>query len=270
QAAAPVQAAPAQAAVATTASPYDSIGVNRILQFGSYEQDGDPSRKEPIEWVILKSEGSRKLLVSLYALDAAPFDAVTGQAPWSASSIRTWLNGEFYNTAFSALEQKGIAPTSLPAQANPWYPSVNVGQATQDNIFLLSVDEYVNDVLGLQGAPALMTQQQVRAALYERVQRAVKAIQLLSIAEPHLRAARQEQLRRADAASRHAQYHCAHFVHSRLPPYKEMKRSAPAYADPALLVDQSAKPSSAAKHNAMVMSRYMVTILVSGIPESSK
>lgn len=152
-------------AAAAVASPYDDIGVDRIVQFGAYEQDGNPSSKEPIEWVILKSEGSRKLLLSRYALDAAPFDSVTGRSTWSNSSLRAWLNGAFYNSTFSSGEQQGIMTTSIAMDANHWYPAINPGQDTLDHLFLLSVDEYERYVVGAQGASGLMSQEQLQAVI---------------------------------------------------------------------------------------------------------
>ena len=53
----------------------------------------------------------------------------------------------------------------------------------------------------------LFVQQQMCAALFQLVQRAVEILALFRIADPDLRAAQQEQLRRRNAAARHAQNH---------------------------------------------------------------
>ena len=46
-----------------------------IIEFGSYEQDGDESNgAEPIQWEVLKVEDGRALVISKYVLDSHPFN----------------------------------------------------------------------------------------------------------------------------------------------------------------------------------------------------
>lgn len=87
-------------------SIYADYGVNQIVTLGRYEQDGSTKNgPEPIQWIILKSEGSRKMLMSLYALDAMPFNNSSSRTTWAESPIRDWLNDVFYAQAFSDAEK---------------------------------------------------------------------------------------------------------------------------------------------------------------------
>lgn len=101
------------------------------VKFGHY-QDAD------IEWYVLAHEDGRALLLSVQALDAKPFNETP--ADWDNSSMRTWLNGEFYDTAFSKEEQQAIILSSLDNGDDLHYGTA-VGQNTEDSVFLLSASE---------------------------------------------------------------------------------------------------------------------------------
>ena len=63
----------------------------------------------PIVWLILEKKNKELLLMSEFALDAVPFsgfDHVTNE--WHDSSLRAWLNDDFYGEAFSGREKKMI------------------------------------------------------------------------------------------------------------------------------------------------------------------
>lgn len=78
-----------------------TYSVGDIITLGSYEQDGDSSNgKEPIEWIVLETDGSKALVISKYGLDAMPYHDIKENVAWDISSIRYWLNSDFYNTAF--------------------------------------------------------------------------------------------------------------------------------------------------------------------------
>lgn len=68
---------------------------------------------KPIEWNILKEENGKAFLISNLILDSQAFDPLkTSTNPaFNSSPIRQWLNDAFYNTAFTALEQKIIDTT---------------------------------------------------------------------------------------------------------------------------------------------------------------
>ena len=90
---------------AEEAAPYSV----RTVFFGSYEQDGDPSNgAEPIEWIVLKEEDGRMLLLSLHALDSLSYHEGLKDTTWEECLLRNTLNETFYNTAFTAEEKEKI------------------------------------------------------------------------------------------------------------------------------------------------------------------
>ncbi len=111
--------------------------------FGHYEQDGDASNgPEPIEWEVLEEDGDRMLLISRYVLDAMPYNynIENTDVTWEKSSIRQWLNNDFYNNAFDADEQRGIVKMKLSNPNNVCWGTKG-GKDTEDHVFLLSVEE---------------------------------------------------------------------------------------------------------------------------------
>ncbi len=59
---------------------------------------------------------------------------------WEHCDLRAWLNGEYYDTAFSEEEKEAILETHLSNPDNPKYNTPG-GNDTDDRIFLLSIDE---------------------------------------------------------------------------------------------------------------------------------
>lgn len=116
------------------------VGDQVIL--GSYEQDGNSDNgTEEISWFVLAREDDRVLLLSEVCLDSQPFhDVIDGYVTWEECALRTWLNEDFCNAAFSETEQKLLAQTELVNTDNPYYGTVG-GEKTVDRVFLLSLDE---------------------------------------------------------------------------------------------------------------------------------
>ena len=68
---------------------------------------------------------------------------------YATSSIRKWLNNDFYNTAFSAAEKKSILTTTLDNRAYSTDHSEYNSETTKDKIFLLSYSDINNAAYGL-------------------------------------------------------------------------------------------------------------------------
>lgn len=68
---------------------------------------------------------------------------------YATSSIRKWLNNDFYNTAFSAAEKKSILTTTLDNRAYSTDHSEYDSETTKDKIFLLSYSDINNAAYGL-------------------------------------------------------------------------------------------------------------------------
>lgn len=107
------------------------------MQFGHYEQGNGI---EPIEWVILKMEGTKAFLLSKYALDYRPYHDTFEPITWENCSLRKWLNESFFFTAFERRERDEILLSTVVADRNPEYGS-EPGNDTKDYVFLLSVSE---------------------------------------------------------------------------------------------------------------------------------
>ncbi len=105
-------------------------------------------KPEPIEWIVLKKEGTKGIAVSKYGLDARPYNAEENKETiWETSDIRAWLNNDFYKEAFSAEEKTKL---QLYDVVNSYYlrignDSVSIGKTgdsdTRDRVFLLSIVE---------------------------------------------------------------------------------------------------------------------------------
>ncbi|NLB81260.1 MAG: hypothetical protein GX800_06565 [Clostridiaceae bacterium] len=66
---------------------------------------------------------------------------------YATSSMRTWLNGPFLQTAFTSSEQSVVKTTALDNSAYPGYPQYN-SASTNDKLFLLSYSESTNAAYG--------------------------------------------------------------------------------------------------------------------------
>lgn len=86
-----------------------ALYVGKHIQFGQYEQDDNLNNgKEPIEWRVLAANNNEALLISEYGLDCYLYHQLNASIIWAESSLRTWLNNSFYNSAFSYEEQAVI------------------------------------------------------------------------------------------------------------------------------------------------------------------
>lgn len=76
--------------------------IGSVITYGAYEQDGDEGNgSEPLEWMVIDTDGSKLFVLSLKVLDDMQFISDTdfrfkveeGQhITWKNSTIRNWLN----------------------------------------------------------------------------------------------------------------------------------------------------------------------------------
>ena len=94
-------------------------------------------RYEPITWTILQEQSGTALLLCDMIIDSRQFSdgASDSSNDYVQSTLRTWLNDTFLETAFAALQQEIILTTT-----------VDNGEDgnTQDKIFLLSRDDLLH------------------------------------------------------------------------------------------------------------------------------
>ena len=120
--------------------PTVSVRVGDSVFFGRYETDNDTENGyEPIEWIVLEKDADKALLISLYCLDAFPF-SFEGEASWSESYIRTWLNEDLVNAVFTEEEKAAVCTTEVMTAPNSEF-GTDGGPDTTDSLFLLSEEE---------------------------------------------------------------------------------------------------------------------------------
>ena len=118
-----------------------TANVGDIIVFGAYEQDNDTSNgKEDIEWLVLAKEDNKILVISDKALDCKLYNQSRDCVTWETCSSRKWLNNDFINSVFSDDEKAMIPTITVSADKNPEYDT-DPGNATQDQVFLLSIVE---------------------------------------------------------------------------------------------------------------------------------
>ena len=107
---------------------------------GEYEQDNNFSNgKEPLKWTVLDVQGDKALLIAHDLIDYIPYHERRTDITWEDCTLRKWMNGDFYETAFSTQEQSRILTTHLTNHDN--VTGTDGGNDTDDRIFALSVDE---------------------------------------------------------------------------------------------------------------------------------
>ena len=125
----------------TEAADLGKANVGDYVTFGHYEQDNDlENGKESIEWKVLDKKDGCVLLVSKYGLDTKLYNDDYIRVTWETCTLRSWLNSEFLNTAFSSQEKAAIPAVTLSNPDNPYYGTEG-GKDTKDQVFLLSLQE---------------------------------------------------------------------------------------------------------------------------------
>lgn len=132
-------------------------GESYVFNNGTNIQNGNEYwfKCETIKWNVLSSNNGTYTLVSTMLLDTHNYyenydarisNGVTIYANnYANSSIRSWLNEEFYNTAF-ALNDSHIKVTSIDNSASTTSSKENkyVCENVQDKVYLLSYQDYLN------------------------------------------------------------------------------------------------------------------------------
>ena len=105
----------------------DDIIVGDIIEFGG------------IFWRVLDVQDGKMLIISEDILESRPYHEPGGDITWEHSTLRDYLNGEFYN-GFDLSDRVRITETAVINNDNLSYDTPG-GNDTTDKIFLLSIDE---------------------------------------------------------------------------------------------------------------------------------
>lgn len=139
----------------------------RQITFGRYPQTANENDNTPIEWLILARDEQKILIVGKYGLNAQPYNKDYTSVTWETCTLRKWLNGTFYNKAFSSAEQAAILTTNVNNSKSQCYRGWNTsgGNNTQDKVFLLSYAE-ANKYFGVTHDTTSNTKSRVAPTAY--------------------------------------------------------------------------------------------------------
>ena len=136
-------------AAADVLLPYRAAEKGSIVSFGHFEQDNDLSNgPEPIQWIVLDKIDGQLLLLSASCLKGMAYNtAAFTPVTWETSSLRAWLNEDFFSSAFTEEEKALILTVS---NENPDHSIVETpgGRDTRDRVFVLCERDtviYLND-----------------------------------------------------------------------------------------------------------------------------
>ena len=104
-----------------------SVNVGDVISFGEFN------------WRVLDVQDGKALIISEEVIENKAYFFVQSDITWEECELRDYLNGEFYNS-FGQTEKSRIAEIRIDNPNNPWCGK-NGGNATNDRIFLLSLDE---------------------------------------------------------------------------------------------------------------------------------
>ncbi len=105
-----------------------------LLAFGKYN-DID------IEWRVLDKQKDKALLISDKVLFSKEFSDNVENTTWENCTLRSYLNNEFYNSAFENEDRKLIIKNKV-INSNIESDGADEKKYTEDYIFLLSYEEY--------------------------------------------------------------------------------------------------------------------------------
>ena len=109
----------------------DSIfAIGELVKFGDYI------------WRVLDAQEGKYLLITEHIVDDIVYQSDGTHVTWDNCTLRTYLNGSFYQSTFTDDERKIIVNSIIINNSNPW-KDTRKGIDTNDNVFLLSIEEVV-------------------------------------------------------------------------------------------------------------------------------
>jgi hypothetical protein len=102
-------------------------------------QAGDKIAFGGYDWGVLDAYDNKALIITDHIIDWRPYHDEYVGITWADCALRKYLNGEFYNH-FNDTDRVKIVPVTNKNPGNLWYDT-DGGEDTQDNVFLLSLEE---------------------------------------------------------------------------------------------------------------------------------
>lgn len=122
-----------------------STKIGDAYDFGSYEQDGNSANgKEALNWTVCEAKDGELLLLCNVAVTAMPYSE--NESSWTNSTLRKWLNEEFYENAFTEQEKLRICETEIKTREFDQflvfnkidYENYKTEEVTMDKVFVPS------------------------------------------------------------------------------------------------------------------------------------
>ncbi len=107
---------------------------------------------EPIQWRVLSNANGELLVMAETILDSMAYNQVCADVTWEVSDMRSWLNNDFFNTAFNSTERAKIKTSIVVNANNPFFDTAG-GNNTIDKLFLLSHSEVITPAYGFSSNP---------------------------------------------------------------------------------------------------------------------
>lgn len=132
-----------------TLTKYDTktrIDETDVIRFGTSHNENFANDTLVFEWVVVDRDevNQKALLLSKDIIGSKNWTSKdkykNKDVVWETSTLRQWLNGDFYQKYFTENEKRSILTTHLHNSNNPLY-NTNGGSDTDDKIFLLSIED---------------------------------------------------------------------------------------------------------------------------------
>ena len=124
----------------------NEIKKGTIIEMGKYpySQNGE---KKILSWIVLDIVPNKgALVVCSKCIDSLPFNKIDTAVNWQTSTLRNWLNSDFYSQTFSTEEKKQITLACVDNSnfdpRSTQYSRASSYGSTHDHVFLLSLAEY--------------------------------------------------------------------------------------------------------------------------------
>lgn len=114
--------------------PTESVQNLPPVVFGTW--DFGTGSREPIRWQVLGQRSDLLLLISEDVVDVQPYHSGNAVSGWAECDLRRWLNGEFYQQAFTDAEREQMFPQSADSRTDlvTLLSTENAGQYFADDL----------------------------------------------------------------------------------------------------------------------------------------
>lgn len=92
------------------------------------------------DWIVLEVNDNKAFLMKNTSMNEMPFNTEAIETTWENSTLREWLNSDFFDNSFSDTEKANILLTDVKNSDNVTYNTPG-GNDTSDYIFIFSIQE---------------------------------------------------------------------------------------------------------------------------------